>query len=579
VTATVVAAPLLVALVSAIATLLAGSNGRLQRVVSLLGSLAYAGAVAVLFSRVVLPLGSAPATLAYQVSDWRAPFGITLVADGLSAFMLGLSALVSVAALGFAVLYVDSYGQRLSFHPLYHFMLVGVTGAFLTGDVFNLFVWFEVMLMSSYVLVLFYSGPEHTRAALNYVVLNLLGSAAMLLAIGGIYATTGTLNMADLARRLAEPAAYDVALAPVLGLSAVLFAVFALKAGLVPFQFWVPAAYRAAPTPVTAVLAGVVKKVGVYAVVRLYFTVFAAASLPELSLPGLAPVADGASFLAFFGPVMFAMAAASVLFGGFAAVGGDDLDEVLAYSSVGQIGFVVLPLAVAATVPEVRALGVAAALVYAFNHGLAKSLLFLASGTVEAAVGTTRLADLGGLAPRAPLLAGAFLAGALALVGIPPLSGFFGKLLVFDTAARAAALGATGAVAALGVVLVGAVLTIAYYTRAWNAVFWGEPSERVEAALPARWARPRRTGAEGAVADGRGDGSVAVDADPTGSGRTLHELTLAGELTVVVALAVAVVAFGVGFEGLLAAAEAAATAALDTEAYVDAVAPAEVLGG
>jgi multicomponent Na+:H+ antiporter subunit D len=432
--------------------------------------------------------------------------------------------------------------------------------------------------MSSYVLVLFYSGPEHTRAALNYVVLNLLGSAAMLLAIGGIYATTGTLNMADLARRLAEPAAYDVALAPVLGLSAVLFAVFALKAGLVPFQFWVPAAYRAAPTPVTAVLAGVVKKVGVYAVVRLYFTVFAAASLPELSLPGLAPVADGASFLAFFGPVLFVMAAASVLFGGFAAVGGTDLDEVLAYSSIGQVGFVVLPLAVAATVPEVRALGVAAALVYAFNHGLAKSLLFLASGTVEAAVGTTRLADLGGLAPRAPLLAGAFLTGALALVGIPPLSGFFGKLLVFDTAARAAALEATGAVAALGVVLVGAILTIAYYTRAWNAVFWGDPSERVDAALPARWARPRRTGAESAVADGRGDGGVAVDADPTGSGRTLRELTLAGELTVVLALAVAVVAFGVGFEGLLATAEAAATAALDTESYVRAVAPAEVLG-
>jgi multicomponent Na+:H+ antiporter subunit D len=556
----VIIAPLLVALFTAILTLLTRPSPRLTRVVSWLGGVAYVGAVAALFDRVVLPLSGDAATLAYQVSSWRAPFGIALVADGLSAFMLGLTALVSFAALTFSVLYVDSYGQRLSFHPLYHFMIVGVTGSFLTGDIFNLFVWFEVMLMSSYILVLFYSEAEHTRAALNYVVLNLIGSAVMLVAIGGIYSTTGTLNMADLARRLMDPAAYGVDVLPVLGLSAVLFAVFALKAGMVPFQFWVPAAYQAAPAPVTAVLAGVVKKVGVYAIVRLYFTVFAAATLPaSLGLPGL----SGRSTLAFFGPVLFLMATASIVVGGLAAVGREDVDELLAHSSISQVGFIVLPLGVAATAPteSIRLLGVVAALVYAFNHGLAKGLLFLVSGTIYVAVGSTDFEDLGGLADRSPFLAGSFLVGALALIGVPPLSGFFGKLLVFDVSARALAVDAAGGAAAIAVALVGAVLTIAYYTRAWNAVFWGSPSDAVVAAIPSRWTL---TDPEDVAADG---------------GENVRGLALSGEMVVVVSLAVAVVAFGLGFEGLYAAAEAAGRAALDTETYVRAVAPATEVGG
>ncbi|ELZ26731.1 formate hydrogenlyase subunit 3/multisubunit Na+/H+ antiporter subunit MnhD [Halogeometricum pallidum JCM 14848] len=546
---TVVIAPLLVALVTAIATLVTRTNLTVQRAVSLLGGVGYLAAAALLFRSVVLPLGSAGRTIVYQVSGWQAPFGIVLVADPLSAFMVGFASLVSLGALAYSVLYVDAYGQKLSYHTLYHFMVVGVTGSFLTGDIFNLFVWFEVMLMSSYILVLFYSGPEHTRAALNYVVLNLLGSAVMLLAIGGLYATTGTLNMADLAQRLADGS--NVAVTPVLGLSAVLFSVFALKAGLVPFQFWVPAAYRAAPAPVTAMLAGVVKKVGVYAIVRLYFTVFAAASLP-VSLPFV----SGDSVLAFFGPVMFLMATASIVLGGVGAVGRTDLDELLAYSSISQVGFILLPLAVAATAESaaVRTLGVAATLVYAFNHALAKSLLFLASGTVQEAVGTARFDQLGGLARRAPILATGFLLGALTLIGVPPLSGFFGKLLVFQTAAGAFSGSAAGAGAALAVALAGAVLTIAYYTRAWNDAFWGAPGPAVEASLPGRWSGPVEIGAE------EGEGTTGSD-----------DFALTGQVTVVLVLALAAVGFGIGFDALYASATAAARAALDTQGYVDAV--------
>jgi multicomponent Na+:H+ antiporter subunit D len=506
---TVVAAPLLVALVTAVAALLLRRLPRAQDLVSVAGVFAYAGAVAVLVRR-VLDGGA----VAYQMGDWPAPYGITLVADGLSAFMLALSAPVAVAALLFSLSDVTRYGRRLSYHALFHFMLVGVTGAFLTGDLFNLFVWFEVMLMASYALVVFHGGAAATSAALRYVVLNLVGSAVMLLAIGGLYATTGTLNMADIARRLADPGAFGVDPAPALGLSALLFAVFALKAGAVPFQFWVPAAYQAAPAPVAAMLAGVLKKVGVYAMVRLYFTVFADAAL-------------GVDTLAFFGPVFLAVAAGSVLFGGVGAVDQESMGGLLAYSSIGQVGFILLPLGVGALVPAVRELAVVAALVYALNHAVSKGLLFLVVGSVRNAVGTARFGDLGGLAGAAPVLSGTAFVGLLSLVGVPPLAGFFGKLFVFRTAVDGAAW------LALAAALVGALLTIAYVSRAWNRAFWGQATPLVE--------------------------RLAVDR---------------GELAVLLALGVVVAAVGAGFDPVLEFARTAAAAAVDTDAYVD-----TVLGG
>jgi multicomponent Na+:H+ antiporter subunit D len=520
---------MLVALATAILTLATRRAARVQRALSLVGGVAYLVAVARLGQAVLS--GDA---LVYQLSGWAAPFGISLVADALAVFMLGMAAVVSLAILAFSVAYVDDQGQRVSYHPLYHFMLLGVTGAFLTGDVFNLFVWFEVMLMPSYVFVVFYSGPRHTAAAVQYTVLNLVGSALMLVSIGGLYATTGTLNMADIARRLASPAEYGIDPAPVLGLATILFVVFALKAGIVPFQFWVPPAYRAAPAPISAFLAGVTKKVGVYAIVRLYFTVFAAGTLEgSLALPGL----SGRSFLAFFGPVLFVMGLASMLVGGVGAVSRDDLDDVFAYSSIGQVGFIILPLAVVATVsdPEIRVLGVVAALVYALNHAVAKSLLFLVSGAVYEAAGTIQIPELGGLTSRRPVLSGSFFVGALALVGIPPLSGFFGKLLVFDTGMRALAGGASLAWLALGGALVGAIFTIAYVSRAWSLAFWGEVSPAVDGAT-----RP------------------------------------AVLISVLAVLAVLVVAVGIGFDPVYGAAESAAEAALDTQGYVEAVDPGVV---
>ncbi|WP_254764404.1 complex I subunit 5 family protein [Natrinema marinum] len=520
-----VIAPMLIVLVTAVATLLLGRRPRARAAVSLGGGAAYAVAVAAIDWYVVLA-PNAPGVATYQVGDWPAPFGITLVADGLSAFMLTMVAVLGVASLVFSTRHLPGGEGRSYYFPLFHFLALGVTGAFLTGDLFNLFVWFEVMLMASYVFVAYSGGPQHTRAAFWYVTLNLLASAVFLLAVGGIYATTGTLNMADLAQRLAEPAAYGLEPAPVIGLFGLLLSVFAIKAGLVPFQFWIPTAYRAAPPQITALLAGATKKVGIYAIIRLSFTVFAGAEIGvDLALPG--PVAID-STLSFVGAALFLMAGASILVGGIGAVGRDSMEGVFAYSSIGQVGFIAVPVAIAATVtgPDLRQLAIVAALVYALNHTLAKGLLFLAVGTVRSATGTSSFDGLGGLAKHSPPLAIAVFVASLALVGIPPLSGFFGKFLVFDAAARA------GAGPVIVLLLVGSLLTIAYATRLWNRCFWGAQTPAVEAA--------------------------AIDRVQVG---------------VLVALAATILAVGVGFEPVYEFATAAAEAALDTEGYVEAVDP------
>jgi multicomponent Na+:H+ antiporter subunit D len=279
--------------------------------------------------------------------------------------------------------------------------------------------------------------------------------------------------------------------------------------------------------------AGVTKKVGMYAVVRLYFTVFAAAPV-SVDLLGV----TGGSPLAFLAPVLAAMGIASVLVGGFGAVGQDRLEGTFAYSSVGQVGFIAVPVAVAAAAdPDgtLPAVAIAAALMFALHHALAKGLLFLSTAAVENATGTDRLGDLGGLAGHSPVLAGAVFVGLLSLVGLPPLTGFFGKFLAFDAAVRGLATDGGGVLSALGLtaLLLGALLSILYATRVWVGGFWGPETPAVEVAT----VRP-------------------------------------GQLAILVALAVAVLLIGVGFDPVYRFAETAASAAIDGDTYVDVVAPA-----
>lgn len=524
-----VVAPILVTLASIALTLLSGRTPRLQRAVSVAGMLVYAAVVGVLVWTIVLA-PSAPGAAVYQMGGWSAPFGITLVADGLSTFMLAIVAVVGSYSVAMSVYFIDAPNQRVYYHPLVHFLLLGVTGAFLTGDLFNLFVWFEVILMASYVFVAFYGGPDHTAAGVRYVVMNLVGSAFMLLGIGGLYAVIGTLNMADVASHLADPATGTQSL-PVVGLMALVFTAFALKAGLVPFQFWVPSAYRAAPLPIAAMLAGATKKVGAYAIVRLYFTVFAGATV-SIDFPGM----SGSSPLAFLAPVLLTIGVLSILVGGLGAVSRDRIDELLAYSSIGQVGFIVVPIAIAAATPSatVRHLGILAGLIYALHHAFTKGMLFLSVGVIQDATGTTRLSELGGIAERSPAFAVVFFVGVLSLVGVPPIVGFFGKFLAFESASVRYVASPTLATGLVVFVLVsGAILTIVYSIRAWMGAFWGSQSESVGAA----------------TFDSR-------------------------QVLLVATLAILLVLLGVGFDPVYRFADAAATAALDTEAYVDVVSPA-----
>jgi len=524
---TLVAAPMLVILATATVALALRNFPRLQRAASVAGTFAYAVAVGALVRRVVFATGAgdSPTVVAYQVGGWEAPFGITLVADGLSVFMLSIAAVVAVCSVVFSVFFIDLDNQRVYYHPLFQFLLLGVTGAFLTGDLFNLFVWFEVILMVSYVFAAFYGDASHTAAATRYVILNIVGGVLMLLGIGGLYATVGTLNMADMAHVLSEG---TVDTSAAVALSALVFAAFALKAGLVPFQFWVPSAYRAAPLPVTAVFAGVTKKVGVYAILRLYFTVFGEAALTDVGTSWFA----GGSALALLAPVLLTMGALSIVVGGVGAVRRDRLDELLAYSSIGQVGFIVVPLAVAAAAPSrtLRRLGVVAALVYALHHAFTKGMLFLSTAVVRDSTGTTRLSEIGGMGERSSVFAGIFLIGSLSLIGVPPLTGFFGKLLVFEAAVdEISRLPAVGAAIVL-LLLVGSFLTVVYSTRAFMGVFRGTSISGSEPEVPK-----------------------------------------VSQVAVLGTLVVAVVSVGVGFEPIYGFADAAAQAAIDTEGYAEAV--------
>ncbi len=396
------------------------------------------------------------------LSGWPAPFGIVLVADLLSASLVAVSASVFLAALVYSLGYMPSGTTRFSYLPLFFFLHMGVNGAFLTGDLFNLFVFFEVMLLSIYGLVItserdsLISRKEKLEATFKYLVLNLIGSALMLLAIAILYGTTGTLNMAHLSIRIDALRALG---ATHLDLAAFLFiVVFGLKAAAVPFHFWLPDVHPSAPTPISAVLSGILINVGAYGLIRLTTLLF----------PGVQVVSE----------VILLVAIATLLLGAVLALGQLDITRLLAYSSISQMGFLLLGVGLA-TVQ-----GLAAAVFFLINHALIKSMLFLAAGGIMHVTRERSLDRMGGLARGAPLLALTFLIGVLALAGLPPVNGFISKLLVFQ------ALIESGRLVYLLLALVGAFLGILYAFRAWLRIFWGRGSGGSEISVGGRQLAP-----------------------------------------------------------------------------------------
>ncbi|MEK0082144.1 monovalent cation/H+ antiporter subunit D [Geminicoccaceae bacterium SYSU G07066] len=379
----------------------------------------------------------------YRLGDWPAPFGIVLVLDRLSALMLLLtSVLAMLVALYAAASFWDRRGRH--FHALFQFQLMGLNGAFLTGDIFNLFVFFEVLLIASYGLVLHGAGARRITEGLKYVAVNLAGSTLFLLAVGLLYAVTGTLNMADLALRVPTVPEADQAL---LRLSAVLLlVVFAIKGALVPLHFWLPGTYAAASPPVAALFA-IMTKVGAYAILRVYILVFgdAAGAAARIALPFVLPAA-----------------ALTLVVGMTGVLASRSLTALAVWALVGSVGMLLLPLGL------LTEAGTAAGLYYLVHSTLTGAALFLLADLVarrRGAAGDGLVAAPGFV--EADLLGGLFFLAAIAAVGLPPLSGFIGKLLILQVLAAHPARTVLWAT-----ILVTSLAALVGFVRAGSTVFW-----------------------------------------------------------------------------------------------------------
>ena len=418
------------------ALLLLALRGRLaaqRRVawVSVLAQLLLAGA---------LLRAAAAGPEAYFLGDWPAPFGIVLVLDRLAAVMLALTGVLSALVLAHVTgTGWDARGRH--FHALFQFQIMGLNGAFLTGDAFNLFVFFEVLLIASYGLVIHGGGAQRLRAGVQYIAFNLVASGLFLVALALTYAVTGTLNLADLAVKVAALPAGDAALIRVAAVLMML--VFAIKGALVPLHFWLPGTYALAPGPVAALLA-VMTKVGAYAVIRVWTTAFAA--------PATGPM---------IGELLMPAALLTLAVGAAGVLGARGLARQAAFATLASMGTLFIAVALG------TAWGTAAALYYMIHSTLAGAALFLIADLVAARRGT----DAWGGAARpamaqAGLLGGFYMAAAAAAAGLPPLSGFVGKLMVMD-AARGGWMPAVWTV-----ILAGSLAMVMGFARAGSALFW-----------------------------------------------------------------------------------------------------------
>ena len=390
-------------------------------------------------------------TLTVNAGGWHPPHGIVLVVDPLSAMMLWISAFVGLVVLVYGVTGGRDDAACARIHILIHGLMLGVNGSFVTGDLFNLYVWFEVMLISSFILMVREGRAPQLAGGLAYVLLNLLGSAMFLCGAGLLYGKLGTLNLADLAVKLS--AVDDPGFVNTTG--ALLFVAFAGKAALFPFHFWLPASYHLAAPAVSALFAGLLTKVGVYALMRVFTLVFT----PE----------NG-----FSSALILWLSMGTMVLGVFGAVAQYHVRRLLAFHIISQIGYMTAGLAIGG-----RA-ALAAVIFYVIHHIAVKSTLFLAAGVLEARTGTPDIRRHGGFYQTRPLLAACFLVPALSLGGIPPFSGFWAKLNLLEAGVR------DGQWLFLAVALLVGMLTLFSMIKIWNESFWKElpAASRDDGGLP-----------------------------------------------------------------------------------------------
>ena len=379
----------------------------------------------------------------YKVGGWIPPIGISMVLDGLSSFMLVTVNLTAFLITIFSISYMEKYTAKWKFYTLFMLMLAGMNGVIITGDMFNLFVFLEIAAIASYALVAFGIEKEELEASFKYMVVGELASLFILLGIGLLYSFTSTLNMADMGRVLVADGPGK--LVPFVS---VLFLVgFGIKAAIMPFHAWLADAHPSAPAPISAMLSGLLIKVlGIYALMRIFFNVL-----------GVGP-----SIL----NILLTLGTISMVAGGLLAIGQSDIKRMLAYSSISQIGYIVLALGIATP------LALLGAIFHLFNHAIFKSLLFLNSGAIEYSTGTRDLNEMGGLNARMPLTGTTSLIGSMSISGIPPLGGFWSKLIIVFAAIKS---GHT--VLGLIAILV-SIITLGYYLKLQRYAFLGSLKDK-----------------------------------------------------------------------------------------------------
>ncbi len=438
--------PIVIPVLTGIAALLAYRLPTLQRHLNLIGSVALLGAA------LALLIGVARHGIqVVQVGGWPAPFGITLVADLLSAIMVVLSGIIALAVSIFSLATIEVSYERFGYHQLYHFLLMGVSGAFLTGDLFNLYVWFEVLLMSSFVLLALGGERAQMEGAIKYVTLNLVASAIFLTALGLLYGIAGTLNMADLGRIMAQDIPPRVS-GLVTALAVLFMVAFGIKAAIFPLFFWLPDSYHTPPVAISALFSGLLTKVGVYALVRVFTLIF---------------VHD----TQFTHTLLLFLAGLTMITGVLGAVAQYDMRRLLSFHIISQIGYLLMGLGL------FSAAGLASTLFFTVHVSIAKVALFLVSGALYQRYGTCDLKKLGGAYRHMPGLAVLFLLAALALAGLPPLSGFFAKLGLVRAGLE------QGHYLIVAIALGVSLLTLFSMMKIWNEAFWkGQPN--CDPALP-----------------------------------------------------------------------------------------------
>lgn len=384
----------------------------------------------------------------YYAGGWEPvkgiPIGIAMVADGLTVLILLVINVVAFLVTLYSVSYMNHYTDKGKYYTLFLLMLAGLNGVAISGDLFNLFVFLEITAIASYALVAYGVEAEELEASFKYQVLGGTASALILLGIAIFYHLTGTLNLADASQVLS-----GIGKNPALYLVSTLFLVgFSLKAALMPFHAWLPDAHPSAPAPISAMLSGVVIKVlGIYALMRIFFNVIGISRIP--------------SFLT----ILLVLGTLSMVVGSFLALGQKDFKRLLAYSSISQIGFIAFGLGLGST------LGILGALFHLINHAVSKSLLFLNSGSVVYAADTRNLLKLGGVSQKMPVTATTSLIGSLSISGLPPVSGFWSKLVIVIAAVQCEQY------VLAGIAVLVSIVTLAYYMKVQQLAFFGALSE------------------------------------------------------------------------------------------------------